>query len=92
MKSDKIYSMRIIAIVESDDCGPAVILDSDCISIAKCSDFYIAASRCVYTHRPITCEISEETAKHLMEKGVKCIDINEEFFDNSKEKGSKSID
>ena len=27
-----------------------------------------------------------------MEKGVKCIDINEEFFDNSKEKGSKSID
>lgn len=92
MNSDKISSMRIIAIVESDDCGPAVVLDSDCISITKCSDFYLAASRCVYTHRPITCEISEETAKDLIKKGVKCIDLNDEFFDNSKEKGSKSID
>lgn len=72
--------MKIIAIVESDECGPAVILDSDCIGITKFDDFYIAAARCVYTDTPITCEISEEDALILMEKGVNCLSISSESF------------
>lgn len=67
--------MEIIAVVESDDYGPAVILDPDHITITKCADFYLAATRCVFTNMPITCEISYETATELMKKGVKCLDI-----------------
>jgi hypothetical protein len=84
--------MEIIAIVESDDCGPAVVLDSDYIAITKCSDFYLAAARCVYTHRPITCEISEEVANDLIQKGVKCIDINETISDGNDKESIKRID
>lgn len=65
--------MEIIAIVESDDYGPAVITDPDQITIFHFDDFYLGATRCMYTDRPISCEISEETAKSLMLKGVKCI-------------------
>lgn len=67
--------MEIIAIVESDDYGPAAVMDPDHITITKCADFYLAATRCVFTNTPITCEISEKTAKSLMKKGVKCLDI-----------------
>jgi hypothetical protein len=67
--------MNIVAIVESDDCGPAVVLDSDYISIMKCDGFYIAATRCVYRGTPVTCEISEEDAQKLILKGVKCLDM-----------------
>lgn len=67
--------MQIIAIVESDDAGPAVILDPDFISIIKYEDFYLAATRCMYHSTPITCEISEDDARVLMNKGVNCIEI-----------------
>jgi len=71
--------MKIIAIVESEDCGPFVILDENLISIVKCSDFYIAATYCAFTGRPITCEISDDCAHQLMENGVKCLDFNDEI-------------
>ena len=66
--------MKIVAIVESDDCGPAVICDSDFISIMKIDESYYGASRCVYRGTPITCELSASDAQKLMSKGVKCID------------------
>lgn len=65
--------MEIIAVVESDEYGPAIILDPDHITVVKCEDFYLGATRCMYTDKPITCEISESTAKALIKKGVKCI-------------------
>ena len=34
-------SMRIVAVVESDDYGPAVILDPEHISILNIDDFFI---------------------------------------------------
>jgi len=67
--------MEIIAIIESDDCGPAVVLDSDFISIMKCDAFYLGATRCVYNGTPITCELSEENALKLIAKGVNCIEL-----------------
>lgn len=73
MDTDMIDYMEIVAIVESDDYGPAVILDPDHITIFHFHDFYIGATRCMYTDRPITCELNESTAKALMHKGVKCL-------------------
>jgi hypothetical protein len=67
--------MQIIAIVESDDAGSAVVLDPEFISIIKYDNFYIAATRCLHTLMPITCEISEEDALRLISKGVKCIEL-----------------
>lgn len=67
--------MKIIAIVESDDYGPAAVLDPAQITITKFNGFYLAASRCVFTNSPITCEISEETALSLIQKGVQCLDM-----------------
>lgn len=67
--------MEIIAFVESDDCGPAVVLDSDFISIIQYEDFYVGATRCIYRGTPITCEISPETARKLIKKGVKCLNF-----------------
>jgi uncharacterized protein (DUF39 family) len=71
-----VVNMQIIAIVESDDCGPAAVLDASQISIMKMDDFYLAATRCVFTNQPISCEISEETAESLMKKGVKCFSLS----------------
>jgi hypothetical protein len=68
-----IVTMEIIAVVESDDYGPAVIVDPDFITVFHFDDFYMAATRCMYTDRPITCEISEENALALIAKGVKCL-------------------
>lgn len=68
-----IKTMEIIAVVESDDYGPAVILDPDQITVFHFDTFYMAASRCMFTDRPITCEISEEIALALMKKGVRCL-------------------
>lgn len=65
--------MEVIAVVESDDYGPAAVLDPDHITIFHFDDFYLAATRCVYTDRPITCEIKKEVVDALMNKGVKCI-------------------
>jgi hypothetical protein len=68
-----IVTMEIIAVVESDDYGPAVIVDPDFITVFHFDDFYMAATRCMYTDLPITCEISEEIALGLISKGVKCL-------------------
>jgi hypothetical protein len=67
--------MEIIAFVESDDCGPAALLDSDMISIMQCGDFYIGATRCIFRGTPITCELTPEIAHKLIKKGVKCLDF-----------------
>lgn len=75
-KGDIVGSMRIVAVVESDDYGPAVILDPEHISILNVDDFYLAATRCVYTNQPISCEISQGTANALIRKGVRCFDIS----------------
>lgn len=68
-----IKTMEIIAVVESDDYGPAIILDPEQITVFHFDDFYMAATRCMFTERPITCEISEEIAHALIEKGVRCL-------------------
>lgn len=70
--------MDIIAVAESDDCGPFVIMETDLISIMKMGDLYLAATRCAYRNTPITCEISKEQAKELIAKGVKCLDIEKQ--------------
>ena len=79
--------MQIIAIVESDDYGPAAIIDPDHISVMKFDDFYIAATRCVFTNMPISLEISEETANDLIKKGVNCLSMssNSTVLENEKE-------
>lgn len=74
IRSGMIDIVEIIAIVESDDYGPAAIVDPEHITIFLFEDFYLAATRCMYTDRPITCEISEKTARSLMIKGVRCLD------------------
>ena len=68
--------MKIIGIVESDECSGAAIVDSDFISIIKMNDYYVAASRCMITHIPVTCEISEVDAKAFVKNGVICLDFN----------------
>ncbi len=68
-----IKTMEIIAVVESDDYGPAIILDPEQITVFHFDDFYMAATRCMFTERPITCEISEEIAHALIKKGVRCL-------------------
>jgi len=70
--------MEIIAVAESDDCGPFVIMDSDLISIMKMGEFYLAATRCAYRNTPITCEISKEQAAEIIAKSVKCHDIEKQ--------------
>jgi hypothetical protein len=71
--------MRIIAIVDTEECGPFVVLDEDAISVIKCSDFYMAATYCAFTGRPLTSEISKECAEGLIENGVRCLDFNDEM-------------
>lgn len=87
MNTDILKNMKIIAIVESDDYGAAVILDSDCISVTKIDDFYFAAARCVFTQMPITCEISESDAQALIDSGVNCISISSDSFGSGDTKG-----
>lgn len=70
--------MKVIAIVDSEDCGPFAIIDPEAIDVIHCSDFYLAATYCAFTGRPLTCEISEECAKHLIENGVRCLSWEEE--------------
>jgi len=79
--------MEIIAVAESDDCGPFVITDAELISIMKVGDVYIAATRCAYRNTPITSEISKEDALVLIQKGVQCLDIEKQnissFYEES---------
>lgn len=79
--------MQIIAIVESDDYGPAAIVDPEHISVLKFDDFYLAATRCLYTNQPICVEISEETANELIKKGVNCLSMSSDktILENEKE-------
>jgi hypothetical protein len=79
--------MQIIAVVESDDYGPAAIVDPEQISVVRFDDFYLAATRCVFTNMPISVEISEETANELMQKGVKCLSMSSDkiVLENEKE-------
>lgn len=79
--------MQIIAIVESDDYGPAAIVDPEYISVLRFDGFYLAASRCVFTNMPISLEISEETANNLIRKGVKCLSMSSDktVLENEKE-------
>jgi hypothetical protein len=69
--------MKIVGIVESDECSGAAIVDCDFISIVKMDNYYIAASKCMFTHTPVTCEITQEDAEKLMENGVVCLDFND---------------
>jgi hypothetical protein len=78
--------MEIIAIVESDDYGPAAIVDPEHITISKIDNFYIGATRCVFTNMPITCELSEEIALSLIKKGVRCLSLSSEKVILEKEK------
>lgn len=84
--------MKIIAFLETDDCSAVVIIDPDQISITKCSDFYIAATKCMYTGMPVTCEISEIDAEHLIKNGVRCFDLNESDSKNEKITKKKIIE
>ena len=80
--------LQIVAVVESDDYGPAVIMDPEHISIMRFDDFFIAAARCVFTNQPISCEISVGTASALMRKGVRCFQVSsiDEDYTTKKEK------
>lgn len=84
--------MKIIAIVESEDCGPFVVLDEDVISVVKCSDFYIAATYCAFTGRAITCEIDQDCAEKLIDNGVKYLDFNDEIPHVKEIKDKKKTD
>ncbi len=68
--------MQIVAVVESDDYGPAVVLDPEHITIIRIDGFFLAATRCAFTNQPISCEISGGTASALMKKGVNCISVS----------------
>lgn len=74
--------MEIIAIAESDDCGPFVIVESELISIVKLDDLYLAATKCAYRNTPITCEITQEQAVKLIASGVQFIDTLESDTSN----------
>jgi hypothetical protein len=84
--------MKIIAIVETEDCGPYVVLDEDVMSVIKCSDFYIAATNCAFTGRALTSEISQECAEKLIKNGVKYLDFNEEAPITNKASENKKTD
>jgi hypothetical protein len=84
--------MKIIAIIDSEESGPWVVLDSDNISVIKCSDFYLAATYCAYTGRALTSEISDNIASELIENGVRCLDFNEELINPKDIKDKKSTD
>ncbi|MEY3377018.1 MAG: hypothetical protein RL463_1328, partial [Bacteroidota bacterium] len=43
------------------------------ITIFHIDDFYLGATRCLYTDKPITCELDLKTVKALMAKGVQCL-------------------
>jgi hypothetical protein len=78
--------MKIIAIVESDDYSGAAIVDPTYITITKFGDFYLGATRCMFSHKPITCEISTSDAEKLIGKGVQYFDLTE---DKSSSKNNK---
>jgi hypothetical protein len=84
--------MRIIAIVETEDCGPFAVLDPEAISVIKCSDFYLAATYCAFTGRALTSEINSDCADKLIANGVKCLDFNDDLPINNASKDKKKKD
>lgn len=68
--------MKIIGIVESDDCSGAAIIDTDQISIVHMNGYWMAASKCMFSHVPVTCEISSEQAEKFIQSGVKCLNFD----------------
>lgn len=65
--------MKVIAIVESDDYSGAAIIDPSFITVVQVDDTYFAASRCLFSERGVTCEISESDALALVSRGVELI-------------------
>jgi hypothetical protein len=85
--------MKIIAVIESDDFGGAAVIDASYLSITKFEEnFYLAATRCMYTQAPITCEITKEDAEKMILNGVKCFDLNEELPDKKSRKKVRKKD
>jgi len=68
--------MKIIGIVESDDYSGAAIIDADYISVIQMNGYWMAASKCMFSHMPVTCEISKEQADKFIENGVKYLDFD----------------
>lgn len=71
--------MKIIGIVESDDYSGAAIIDTGFISIVQTNDCWIAASKCMFSHMPVTCEISKDDAQKFVDNGVKCFNLDDEI-------------
>jgi len=71
--------MKIIGIVESDDYSAAAIVDTGFISIVHANECWIAASKCMFSLMPVTCEISEEDAKKFVNNGVKCFNLDDQI-------------
>lgn len=71
--------MKIIGIVESDDYSAAAIVDSGYISLVQTNNCWFAASRCMFSFMPVTCEVSEDSAKKFIENGVKCINLDDDI-------------
>jgi hypothetical protein len=68
--------MKIIGIVESDDYSGSAIVDNNYITLVQANGCWLAASKCMYSHLPVTCEISEEQARKFIENGVKCLNFD----------------
>jgi hypothetical protein len=81
--------MRIIGIVESDDYSGAAIIDSDYISVVQMNGYWMAASKCMFSHMPVTCEISEEEADKFIENGVKYLNFDADTNPKKERKKSK---
>lgn len=81
--------MKIIGIVESDDYSGAAIVDTGYISVIHTNNCWFAASRCMFSHMPVTCEISKEDAEKFIENGVKCLDLDDEVDPPQKSKKIK---
>jgi len=78
--------MKIIAIVESDDYSGAAIVDPQQISIVHMNGFWMAASKCMFSHIPVTCEISSEQAESLVQNGVKYLNFDSKTSTTKKTK------
>lgn len=71
--------MKIIAIIDTEDCGPFVVIDPDLINLVKIIDYYFVALYCQYTGRTLSAEVSEEIASQLIDNGVKCLNSEEKI-------------
>ena len=81
--------MRIIGIVESDDYSGAAIIDSDYISVVQMNGYWMAASKCMFSHMPVTCEISKEQADKFIENGVKYLNFDADTTTNKEKRKNK---